>query len=231
MRTSFDIVLLLFTTCLVTGFKQFSTFFQNCHAIDQTLHEATHVDPKVVQWARTVFHLFMAQYSMMIVWLAISLYLEVNLSRRGQRDIQSKPVRLLQAYTAASIGMLLYLILSTVFVYRGWTAKLIRPLQAGTLTYSQETLDFLKKMDSLLEINYVFSVGIDIFIVFIIVQLWEEKTINEFRIRLENPHTLDISSLDGKSFQKYHFGSHHSQEKCPRTKGRNLVDELACLLA
>ena len=233
MRTSFDIVLLLFTTCLVTGFKQFSTFFQNCHAMDQTLHEATTttVDPKVVQWARTVFHLFMAQYSMMIVWLAISLYLEINLSRRGQRDIQSKPVRLLQAYTAASIGMLLYLILSTVFVYRGWTAKLIHPLQAGTLTYSQETLDFLKTMDSLLEINYVFSVGIDIFIVFIIVQLWQEKTINEFRIRLEDSRTLDISSLDGKSLQKYHFGS-PLQEKCPGTKKRHpLLDELACLLA
>lgn len=232
MRTSFDIVLLLFTTCLVTGFKQFSTYFENTHVLGTVIRGAT-ADPVVVHRARTVFHLMTTQYVLIIVWLAFSLYLEVFLSRRGQKDIIARPVRLLQGYTVVSSAMLLFLIGSTLWMRFEWTGKLIRRMEAGELDYPQETLDFLKKVDPLLDINYIFSIGIDIFIVFIIVQLWEEKTINEFRIRLEGDRTIDVASLDGKSLQKYHFGSNDASKAClsSSAKKMSLADELACMLA
>lgn len=145
MRTSFDIVLLLFTTCLVTGFRQFTTFFENAHSLSNVLRDNTSsADKAVIQRARTVFHLMMPQYILIIIWLAFSLYLEVFLSRRGQKDIIARPLRLLQGYTALSVGMLLFLIGSTLWVRVEWTGNLIRRMEAGTLDYPQETLDFLK---------------------------------------------------------------------------------------
>lgn len=238
MRTSFDIVLLLFTTCLVTGFKQFSSFFQNSYAIQTTLRQANaenEDERKVIQWAKQVYHLIMAQYVLILVWLAISLYLEINLGRRQQLDMISKPLQFLKVYTAFSVGLLVYVIVSMVYIRVGWTGKLVRPLEAGKLNYSQGLLDFIQTMNSLLNINYVFSIGIGVFIVFIIIQLWKEKTINEYRIRLEGPNIINISSLDGKSLQKYHFGSGtgaSQNTKCLfSSKRMSLSDELACLLA
>lgn len=216
MRTSFDIVLLLFTTCLVTGFRQFSTFFENAHPITTTLRQAHPTNPEeahIVTLGRRVSHMVMAQYILIIVWLAFSLYLEVNLSRRGQRDIATKPLRVLQGYTVVSIGLLLYLIISMIYVSVAWTRKVVRALDAGKLDISQEMQQFVRTMDSLLGINYIFSIGIGIFIIFIVVQLWEETTINEFRIRLEGKNTIDVSSLDGKFLQKYHFGSGQLSKK------------------
>jgi len=239
MRTSFDIVLLLFTTCLVTGFKQFSTFFQNSYAIQTTLQQANaenEDERKVIQWAKQVFQLMMAQYVLILIWLAISLYLEISLGRRQQLDTISRPVQFLKVYTAFSVGLLVYVIVSMVYIRVGWTGKLVRPLEAGKLNYSQGLLEFIRTMDSLLDINYVFSIGIDVFIVFIIIQLWQEKTINEYRIRLEGSNTIDITSLDGKSLQKYHFGSgtgaSQNNTKCLfSSKRMSLSDELACLFA
>jgi hypothetical protein len=241
MRTSFDIVLLLFTTCLVTGFKQFSSFFQNSYTIQTTLQQANaenDKEKKVIQWAKQVFQLMMSQYVLILIWLAISLYLEINLGRRAQLDTMSKPVQFLKVYTAFSIGLLVFLIVSTIYIRVWWTGKLIRPLEAGKLPYSQGLLDFIRTMDSLLDINYVFSIGIDIFIVFIIIQLWKEKTINEYRIKLEGSNTIDITSLDGKSLQKYHFGSGSAfpqNTKClfssSSSKRMSLSEEIACLLA
>lgn len=207
MRTSFDIVLLLFTTFLVTGFKQFTTFFQNVYALEQLLKNARqNLNPEwasLTKRSQCVYSILMAQYILILIWLFFSLYLEINLSRRAQKDMRTKPVRILQVYSLLSVVLLLYIGISTLYIRFEWTGNVIRKME----TFPQDVQQFLTSMDGLLDINYLFTIGTEVFIVFIIIQLWHEKTINEYRIRLEGDHTIDVSSLDGQSLQKYHFGS------------------------
>jgi hypothetical protein len=241
MKTSFDIVLLLFTTCLVTGFKQFSSFFENNFSIQENLrkarsNEAWQEQQQIVQWVTSVFHMLMAQYILILVWLCWSLYLELNVSARAMKDTRTKPIRILQVYSFLSIGLLLYVAISSLCFRTYWTGKLVRPIQSGQrMDLPPDFRDFVLTMESLFDINYVFTLGIEVFIVFIIIQLWEEKTINEYRIRLEGENTIDIASLDGKSLQKYHFGSagKSADEKClfSSKSKMSLSDQLACMLA
>jgi len=234
MKTSFDIVLLLFTTCIVTGFKQFSSFFQNTFQINYLFSQALQNDQlndykKDIQYLKTIFQLIYAEYIFIIFWLIISLYLEIILSARGKKDMQQKPQTLLKLYTCFSIGLLIFEIITSIIIRNTWTIKYVRNVQTtNPNNYPLEFQEFILALDGLMPMNFIFQIGLSIFILFVIFQVWKEKTVNEFNI-IRDHSGLIITSKDGQTLQKYNFLPSSVIKKCK--VGSNLTnDDISCIM-
>jgi len=202
MKTTFDVLLLLFATFIITVFQQGSVFFQNSRSILRSIHDALQnpawkAYSNVLLWARRAYWLIACQYIVVALWLLFSVVVEWDLSRRGRLDITTRPTNLLKAYAVFSLAVLVYIIVSMVVVYQRW-----RNVDCGN--FPPDFKDVVSRLDTLLGTHYIF-LGVAVFLVYIVAQVWKENTINEYSVLLADRSVI-VASLDGRSVQKFHLG-------------------------
>ena len=202
MKTTFDVLLLLFATFIITVFQQGSVFFQNSRSILRTVRDALQ-NPAweaysgVFLWARRAYWLIAFQYIVVALWLLFSVVVEWDLSRRGRLDITTRPTNLLKAYAVLSMAVLTYIIVSMVVVYQRWK-------HADHGNFPPDVAGAVSRLDGLLGTHYIF-LGVAVFLVYLVAQVWKEDTINEYSVLLAD-RSVVVASLDGRSVQKFHLG-------------------------
>jgi hypothetical protein len=132
------------------------------------------------------------------LWLLFSVVVEWDLDRRGRLDMTVPPTYLLVAYAVFSMAVLVYILVSMTLVYQRWK----NTIQHGA--FPPEFRDVVARLDTLMGTHYIF-LGVAVFLVYIVVQVSKENTINEYSVLLTG-RSVVVASLDGRSVQKFHLG-------------------------
>jgi hypothetical protein len=96
------------------------------------------------------------------------------------------------------MAVLVYILVSMTLVYQRWK----NTIQHGA--FPPEFRDVVTRLDTLLGTHYIF-LGVAVFLVYIVVQVSKENTINEYSVLLTG-RSVVVASLDGRSVQKFHLG-------------------------